>query len=100
MAIPAADATLRACAAELGITLTGNATVIERSEAAVARLDQRIEAMRRSGDLKTTNQRYKAYRLEQLRLGNGPMSYNEFVDAGLEAVMEAIALEVFGVRAA
>lgn len=73
--VSAASAAVARSAAVLKATLTPDDVAIARAGAAVTRLDEMIEAMRKDGTLQQFNTRYKAGRTAALAKGRGFMGY-------------------------
>lgn len=63
-------------AAHMGIVITDHATVLQRTRAAVAFVEQRIDEAQAQGELKWFNAAYRSWRLEAQRQRRG-MSYAE-----------------------
>lgn len=84
--LTAAIAAIRQAAADLSISLTPHETVVKRARAAVARVEQTMADMQKSGALKAMNREFKAAREAGLA-----SSYSAFVHAKKLALLEAIA---------
>lgn len=70
-----AETAILAAARRLSIGLTSHADLLERSQAAVTRLDVGIRDATQSGQLKFFNQEYSRRRREAAALGRDFMSY-------------------------
>lgn len=82
----AAISAIREAAAELLIGLTPHETVVKRAHAAIARVEQTMADMQKSGALKAMNREFRAAREAGLA-----SSYSAFVHAKKIALLEAIA---------
>jgi hypothetical protein len=82
----AATATIREAAAELLIGLTAHETVVVRARAAVAKVEQTMADMQKSGALKAMNREFKAAREAGLA-----STYSAFVHGKKLALLEAMA---------
>src|SRR6267378_2361725 len=74
--LTSALAALHEAVAQERTALTEHATAIGRASAAVAKLDNYFEAMRRSGQLAQFNKQYKQRRTEATANGRGFMSWS------------------------
>ena len=57
----------------------------------VARVDEEIERLQRSGDLKSVNKSYRAYRLETSARGEKTLRYAEWMDKYRENLVRQLA---------
>jgi hypothetical protein len=78
---------VEAAAARLGVTLNDHAAVMQRTRAAVDRLNGKLEAARRNGNLQLFNRAYHAYRLGCQQRGEHAMAEKE-IDALSRVIVE------------
>ena len=78
---------VEAAAARLGVTLNDHAAVMQRTRAAVDRLNGKLEAARRNGNLQLFNRAYHAYRLGCQQRGEHAMAEKE-IDALNRVIVE------------
>ena len=78
---------VEAAAARLGVTLNDHAAVMQRTRAAVDRLNGKLEAARRNGNLRLFNRAYHAYRLGCQQRGEHAMAEKE-IDALNRVIVE------------
>jgi integrase len=78
---------VEAAAARLGVTLNDHVAVMQRTRAAVDRLNGKLEAARRNGNLQLFNRAYHAYRLGCQQRGEHAMAEKE-IDALSRVIVE------------
>lgn len=67
-------------AKRLNVTLFSDEEIAAEAMAVVARVDEEIERLHRSGDLKSVNKSYRAYRIETSARGEKALRYAEWMD--------------------
>ena len=67
-------------AKRLNVTLFSDDEITAEAMAVVARVDEEIERLHRSGDLKSVNKSYRAYRIETSARGEKTLRYAEWMD--------------------
>jgi hypothetical protein len=67
-------------AKRLDVTLFSDDEIAAEAMAVVARVDEEIERLHRSGDLKAVNKSYRAYRIETSARGERTARYAEWMD--------------------
>jgi hypothetical protein len=79
-ALALADEAIAGAAKRLNIALSSDEEIAAEAMAVVARVDKEIERLHRSGDLKSVNTSYRAYRLEASARGEKTLRYAEWMD--------------------
>lgn len=90
-ALALAAEAIAGAAKRLNITLLSNEEVAADAMAAVARVDEEIERLQRSGELKSVNASYRAYRLEASARGEKALRYAEWMDKYRENLVRQLA---------
>lgn len=80
----------------IGIALTTNHTLKERSQVFLDRAEEKIFLMQRDGSLRPINKAFRAHRLAAQASGQKQPNYQEFIDAYMADTFELIAREVLG----
>jgi hypothetical protein len=91
-ALAVAAEAIAAAAKRLNIALLSNEEVAADAMAAVARVDEEIQRLQRSGELKSVNTSYRAYRLEMS--ARGEKTVQKAIEAGMSA---AEAFKTYGI---
>jgi hypothetical protein len=79
-ALALAAEAIAGAAKRLNIALLSNEEVAADAMTVAARVDEEIERLQRSGDLKSVNKSYRAYRLEMSARGEKTLRYAEWMD--------------------
>ena len=90
-ALALAAEAIAGAAKRLNIALLSDDEVTAAAMTAVARVDEEIERLQRSGDLKTVNASYRAYRLETSARGETTLRYAEWVNKYRENLVRQLA---------
>jgi hypothetical protein len=78
-------------AKRLNIALSSDEEVDAEAMTVVARVDAEIERLQRSGELKSVNTSYRAYRLEASARGEKALRYAEWMDKYRENLVRQLA---------
>jgi hypothetical protein len=78
-------------AKRLNIALLSNEEVAADAMTVAACVDEEIERLQRSGDLKSVNKSYRAYRLEMSARGEKTLRYAEWMDKYRENLVRQLA---------
>jgi len=78
-------------AKRLNIALSSDEEVDAEAMTVVARVDAEIERLQRSGELKSVNTSYRAYRLEASARGEKALRYAEWMDQYRENLVRQLA---------
>jgi hypothetical protein len=90
-ALALADEAIAGAAKRLNIALLSNEEVAADAMTALGRVDEEIERLQRSGDLKSVNTSYRAYRLEASARGEKALRYAEWMDKYRENLVRQLA---------
>jgi hypothetical protein len=86
-----ADEAIASAAKRLNITLLSDAEVAAEAMAAIARVDEEIERLQRSGELRSVNKSYRAYRIEASARGEKTLRYDEWMGKYRENLVRQLA---------
>jgi hypothetical protein len=62
------------------------------AEQAVAEAVAMVEALRKAGDLKAANAKYKRYRVAMMERGVRALSYADFIERRIETILRQVAM--------
>lgn len=82
---------IAAAATRLDVMLYADADVAFEAEGIIARLDQEIEELRRSGGMKSVNRMYKSYRIETSGRGDKVLTYAQWLSKYRQNLLRELA---------
>jgi hypothetical protein len=86
-----ANKEIAAAAKRLSITLYSDDEISAAATAIIARVDQQLETLQRSGGLKLVNRSYRAYRIESSARGEKVLPYAEWINKYKESLVRQLA---------
>lgn len=89
-ALSAGQAVIRA-AKRRNVELHSDEEILERATAAIARIDDELERLRQSGDLRPVNKSYQSYRHDAAAIGERVMPYAQWMLGYREELVRKLA---------
>jgi len=87
----AAGESIEAAARRLNVTLRSDGDICAEAAAVIARVGEEIERLARSGELKSVNKSYRAYRIEASARGERVLRYADWMSKYKEKLVRELA---------